>query len=170
VAIQANTVYIASFSSGGGLFGVTTNFFTSGGVTNGPLEALPNSVAGGDGVYSNRTSAFPNVDSNGLNFWADVAFTPSSSGDTIKKGPSPAPQSPAVGIGGFGMGALTSGQSNRLPTPAPAATPAGPARYIAGPRGTTPAVLGSSSYRRTITQAATFASLLKKSPLASGSV
>jgi Domain of unknown function (DUF4082) len=29
VAIQANTVYIVSFSTGGGLFGVTTNFFTS---------------------------------------------------------------------------------------------------------------------------------------------
>ena len=29
VAIQANTVYIVSFSTGGGFFGVTTNFFTS---------------------------------------------------------------------------------------------------------------------------------------------
>ena len=37
VAIQANAVYIVSFSTGGGYFGITTNFFTSGGVTNGPL-------------------------------------------------------------------------------------------------------------------------------------
>jgi hypothetical protein len=68
---------VVSFSTGGGYVGITTNFFTSGGVTNGPLEALPNSVSGGDGVY-NRAGRFPNVDSNGMNFWADVAFTPSS--------------------------------------------------------------------------------------------
>ena len=58
VAIQANTEYIASFSVGGGYFGVTTNFFTSAGVTNGPLEALSNSVSGGDGVY-NGSRPFP---------------------------------------------------------------------------------------------------------------
>ena len=37
VTIQANTVYIASFSTSGGNFGITTGYFTSGGVTNGPL-------------------------------------------------------------------------------------------------------------------------------------
>ena len=50
VAIAANTVYIASFSTGGGYFGITSPFFTSGGVISGPLQALSNSVAGGDGV------------------------------------------------------------------------------------------------------------------------
>ena len=79
VAITANTVYIASFSTSGGYFGITTGYFTSGGVTNGPLYAEPNSVVGGDGVY-NRPGYFPNVNGNGMNFWADVAFTPSSSG------------------------------------------------------------------------------------------
>ena len=74
VAIQANTVYVVSFSTGGGYFGITTSFFTSGGVTNGPLQALSNSVSGGDGVY-NRAGAFPNVNGNGMNFWADVAFS-----------------------------------------------------------------------------------------------
>ncbi len=77
VAITANTVYIISFSTGGGYFGITTGFFNSGGVTNGPLEALPSSVAGGDGVY-NRSGSFPNVNGNGMNFWADVAFTPAA--------------------------------------------------------------------------------------------
>ena len=77
VAIQANTVYIVSFSTGGGYFGITTGYFNSGGYTNGPLEALSNSVSGGDGVY-NRAGLFPDVDSNGMNFWTDVTFTPSS--------------------------------------------------------------------------------------------
>ena len=60
VAITANTVYIASFSTGGGYFGITSSFFTNGGVTTGPLQALSNSVAGGDGVY-NRAGTFPDV-------------------------------------------------------------------------------------------------------------
>ena len=38
VSIQPNTVYIVSFSTGGGYFGITTNYFTAGGVTNGPLD------------------------------------------------------------------------------------------------------------------------------------
>ena len=125
VAIQANTVYIASFSTGGGYFGITTSFFTSGGVTNGPLQALPNSVSGGDGVY-NRAGAFPDVDGNGMNFWADVAFTPSSSSSNTAKASSPASHS--IAVGGFGSSASTSDQSSHFFISAPATTPAGPAR------------------------------------------
>jgi len=167
VAIQANTVYIVSFSTGGGYFGITTNFFTSGGVTNGPLQALSNSVSGGDGVY-NRAGAFPDYNSNGMNFWADVAFTPSSSGSAIARVSSP--PSPSIAVGGFGISALTTGQSSRLLISAPAATPAGPAPYAAASRGTTPTVLGSLPYRRPIPQAGALASLLKKSSWASDSV
>ena len=159
VAIQANTVYIASFSTGGGYFGITSSFFTSGGVTNGPLQALSNSVSGGDGVY-NRAGTFPDVDGNGMNFWADVAFTPSSSGSITAKASSPASHS--IAVGGFGSSASTSDQSSHFFISAPATTPAGPARHAAGSRGTTPTVLGSLSYRRPIPQAATLASWLKK--------
>jgi hypothetical protein len=77
VQIAANTVYIISFSSSGGAFGITTGYFTSGGVTSGPLEALPNSTPGGNGVYNNA-GAFPDVSGSGMNFWVDVAFTPSA--------------------------------------------------------------------------------------------
>jgi len=163
VATQANTVYVVSFSTGGGRFGFTTNFFTHGGVTNGPLQALPNSVTGGDGVY-NRAGAFPNVNGNGMNFWADVAFTPSSAGGEIAFASSPASQS--IAVAGFGITALTTGQSSRLLISAPAATPAGPARYVAGSRGTTPAVLGSLSHRSPIPQAVTLGSWLKQSTVA----
>ncbi len=109
VAIQANTEYVVSFSTGGGYFGVTTGFFNSGGVTNGTLEALPSSVLGGDGVY-NRGGAFPDVNGGGMNFWADVAFTPASGG-----GLAPAtskPVSHSLATGALGMGALTTGQSS----------------------------------------------------------
>ena len=123
VAIQANTEYVVSFSTGGGYFGVTTNFFNSGGVTNGPLQALSNSVSGGDGVY-NRAGAFPDVDSDGMNFWADVAFAPSSSGGNIARSPSRFSQS--IAGGEIGIAALTAGQSNRLLT----SVPAGPARLL----------------------------------------
>jgi subtilase family serine protease len=167
VAIQANTVYIASFSTGGGYFGITSPFFTSSGVISGPLQALSNSVAGGDGVY-NRAGYFPDVDGNGMNFWADVAFTPSSSSSNTAKAPSPASHSHA--LGGFGSNASTSDQPSHFFISAPPTTPAGPARHAAGWRGTTPAVLGSLSYRLPIPQAATLASWLKKPFLASGSI
>ena len=166
VAIQANTVYIASFSTGGGYFGITTSFFTSGGVTNGPLEALPNSVSGGDGVY-NRAGTFPDVDGNGMNFWADVAFTPSSSSSNQRR-PLPWPRTRSAWVGS-------------VPAPRPAINPVISSfrrrrphrrgrRHAAISRGTTPTVLSSLSYRRPIPQAATLASLLKKPSLASGSV
>jgi Domain of unknown function (DUF4082)/Fibronectin type III domain len=167
VAIQANAVYVVSFSTGGGYFGITTNFFTSGGVSNGSLKALPSSVTGGDGVY-NRAGAYPNVNGSGMNFWADVAFVPSSSGSSIAKSPSLASSSNATG--GFGISALTtSGQSNRLVTLAPQATPAGPAGYLGGSRGTTSIFLGSLFYRRAIPQGATIAPFLKNSWWALGS-
>ena len=131
VAIQANTVYIASFSTGRGYFGITTSFFSSSGVTNGPLEALPNSASGGDGVY-NRAGAFPDVNGNGMNFWADVAFAPSSSSSNTARTSSP--DSLSIAVDGFGRSASTSDQSSHFFISAPATTPGGPARHAAGSR------------------------------------
>ncbi|MDR3632767.1 MAG: DUF4082 domain-containing protein [Isosphaeraceae bacterium] len=79
VAISANTVYIVSFSSGSGYFGVTTSYFSRSGIQSGPLQALGNGVSGGNGVYGSGNSAFPNASGAGMNFWADVVFSPSSS-------------------------------------------------------------------------------------------
>ena len=160
VAIKANTVYVVSFSTGGGYFGITTNTFISGGVTNGPLEALSNSVSGGDGVY-NRAGDFPEYDGDGMNFWADVAFKPTSSGSAAAMVSSPAPQ--PIRLAGIGISALTPGQSIRVLTSPPAATPAGPASYIALSRGTTPTVLGTLPNRRPITQVGAIGSLFKNS-------
>ena len=85
VAVSANTVYIVSFSTGGGYFGITTSFFNNSGVSNGPLQALANGASGADGVYGSGSS-FPSTSGSGMNFWADVAFSPTAS-------PSVTPQS-----------------------------------------------------------------------------
>ena len=79
VAILANTVYIASFSTGGGYFGIPAPSSRTAGSPTGRCKPA-NSVPGGDGVY-NRSGVFPTVNGNGMNFWADVAFVPSSSGN-----------------------------------------------------------------------------------------
>jgi hypothetical protein len=167
VALQANTEYVVSFSTGGGYFGITTGFFSGGGVTSGPLEALPNSVSGGDGVY-NREGQFPDVDSNGMNFWADLAFTPSSSGGAPAISRSTSSKSTAAVA--IGMGALpSSGESSRPVTFLRAsATPAGAAGYIAAARGTTPAFLGVVPYRRPIAQSAARPASIKDPSLLSG--
>ncbi len=114
VTIQANTVYIVSFSSGGGYFGISTSFFTRGGVTSGPLEALPNSTSGGDGV-SGRSGSFPSVSGNGMNFWVDVAFVPSST-SSVKPAAKTSASAPTVSTGTF-FGTT------------PAAAPSGPAGF-----------------------------------------
>jgi len=151
VAIQANAVYVVSFSTGGGYFGYTTSFFTSGGVASGPLQALAGSVPGGDGVYG-RTGLFPNINGNGMNFWADVVFSPLS-GSVVTKVASRSPES--VGAGGFGTTSWTTSQTDGVLKLGSAATPNGPARYVARPRGTPPAVLGSPIFRNPIPQVAT---------------
>ena len=110
VSIAANTIFIISFSSSGGTFGITTGYFTSGGVTSGPLEALPNSTPGGNGVYNNA-GEFPDVSGSGMNFWVDVAFTPSAL-PAAQTPAAPSPGSPgattsSAGPGGYSFVALS---------------------------------------------------------------
>jgi len=166
VSIQANTVYVVSFSTGGGLYGSTSKFFSSSGFTNGPLQALSNSTSGGDGVYNTRAGSFPNVSGNGSNYWVDLAFTPSGTTTKAKT----LGTSPSVAVLSFSASGSTAGQSNFFVAPAPAAVPTGPARVVSGPKGTTVASLGTTSFRRTVAQVRTPTSWRPKSALASGSV
>jgi len=71
VAIAANTTYVVSFSTGGGYFGITTNSFQAAS-QNGPLQIPANA-----GVFG-PAGTFPKISSAGMNFWADVAFSPNS--------------------------------------------------------------------------------------------
>jgi hypothetical protein len=77
VSITANSVYIVSFSSGGGYFGYSSTYFASAGVNNGSLHALANGVSGGDGVYG-RGGTFPTSSGDGDNFFADLVFSPTT--------------------------------------------------------------------------------------------
>ncbi len=72
VTITANTTYVVSFSTGGGYFGISTNYFSRSGIVNGALSAPVNA-----GVYGNMNQ-FPTTNGQGMNFWADVVYSQSA--------------------------------------------------------------------------------------------
>jgi hypothetical protein len=75
VAINANTVYVASYHTSVGDFSADQGFFAAKGVNNPPLQALANRVNGGDGVYLyGSTSGFPANTYNSTNYWVDVVL------------------------------------------------------------------------------------------------
>ena len=76
VAITAGTVYVVSYHTSVGHYSYSSNYFATAGVSNPPLQALANGVAGGDGVYAyGAASAFPANTFNSTNYWVDVVFT-----------------------------------------------------------------------------------------------
>jgi hypothetical protein len=75
VAIQANTVYVASYHTDTGHYAEDTNAFASAGVDSGPLHILRSGVSGPNGVARYGGSAFPNQNFGANNYWVDVLFT-----------------------------------------------------------------------------------------------
>ena len=73
VAITANTTYTVSYSSAG-YYSDNAGFFTSSGVTSGPLQALKNGTDGVNGVYVYGKGKFPTGAWNASNYWVDVLF------------------------------------------------------------------------------------------------
>jgi hypothetical protein len=68
VAISANTVYVASYFAPAGGYADNHNYFTSSGVTSGPLHGLA-------GVYHyGSTGGFPTDAYLSSNYWVDVLF------------------------------------------------------------------------------------------------
>jgi hypothetical protein len=132
VAIQANTVYVVSFSTGGGYFGISTDYFTSGGVTNGPLSAPSDTAAGGNGVYEDA-AAFPDLSGSGMNFWVDVAFVPSSSSSTAPAASSSL--TPWLAVSNPGSSVSPAVGNSVGVTTSTAATPAGPLPFGTGTPG-----------------------------------
>src|SRR5262249_44090877 len=159
VSIAANTVFIISFSTGGGYFGISTNYFNSSGVSNGPLQALGNGTYGGDGVYRSGNGLFPNVSGSGMNFWVDVVFSPASTSAFT----------PATALGGNGVGGVTAPTNAIAVAPAttPTATPAVATDLrtkAARPAATT---APEWPYRRVISQALLLSSALRNKGIAS---
>ena len=83
VAINANTVYVASYHTNSGHYSCDQNFFATSGVDSPPLHALANGVSGLNGVYSyGSVSKFPNLGWRSSNYWVDVVFSTTASVDT----------------------------------------------------------------------------------------
>ena len=73
VAVVANTVYVVSYHAPNGRYAVDAAYLSSGAV-NGPLTALANGVAGGNGLFRYGTTGFPTESFNSANYWVDVVF------------------------------------------------------------------------------------------------
>jgi hypothetical protein len=85
VAIAANTTYVIGYHTLTGHYSDDNNYFATSGVASGPLTALSNSAAGGNGVYAYGASvAFPTLSYESTNYWVDVVTSGTSSG-----GPTP---------------------------------------------------------------------------------
>ena len=106
VAVNANTVYVASYFAPNGRYAADTGFFATG-TDNPPLHA----PSANNGVYQYAsTSAFPNSTFQSTNYWVDVVFTPGGGGgggaDTTA--PTVTAISPAGGASGVSAQATVS--------------------------------------------------------------
>lgn len=82
VPVQADTVYVVSYFAPAGRYALNTSYFTSS-VTNGPLTALADGTAGGNGVYRyGSSSGFPSNSWQASNYWVDVVFETTGGADT----------------------------------------------------------------------------------------
>jgi hypothetical protein len=75
IPISANTPYVVSYYTPTGGYAYDSGYFGSA-VVNGPLTALANGVAGGNGVYLYGSGGFPTETYQGTNYWVDVVFAP----------------------------------------------------------------------------------------------
>jgi methionine-rich copper-binding protein CopC len=96
IPVTANTTYVVSYFAPQGNYAADRNYFASSGVDNGPLRALSNSSAGGNGVYRyGPTGGFPTDTFQSSNYWVDVVFTTTTAPDTTA--PTVTSFSPAAG-------------------------------------------------------------------------
>ena len=76
VLIAADTVYVASYYAPNGDYAADNGYFATSGVTSGPLQALSNAAAGGNGVFVYGTAnTFPTSTYDSSNYWVDVVFS-----------------------------------------------------------------------------------------------
>jgi methionine-rich copper-binding protein CopC len=108
VAIQANTIYVISYHTNAGFYSADANYFTSSGVTAGPLTALSNAAtSGGNGVFAyGSTSSFPTNTYESTNYYVDVDFTPAPTNPAVTA------ESPLANATGVSTGATVSATFN----------------------------------------------------------
>ena len=95
VAITPNTVYVASYHTTTGHYASDEGTFALAGVDNGPLHALSDAAAGGNGVFRTHGSGFPDQSFNATNYWVDIEFRTTVPPDTTP--PTVANHSPLSG-------------------------------------------------------------------------
>jgi methionine-rich copper-binding protein CopC len=98
VPVIAGKTYVASYYAPNGNYAATAGYFSSAGVTNGPLTALSNAAAGGNGLYHyGAGGGFPNSSYAASNYWVDVVFANTLPDD--RRPPALSSRSPAAGAG-----------------------------------------------------------------------
>lgn len=81
VAIQANTLYVASYHTDVGRYSVDGGYFAVA-YNNGPLSAPADGEDGGNGLYLYGPGGFPTNTWDSANYWVDVVFTTNTGPDT----------------------------------------------------------------------------------------
>ncbi len=75
VEISAGTTYVASYFAPNGHFSVDRGYFSTQGISNGPLHASPEGPLGTNGVFRyGSSSAFPTQSYQNSNYWVDVVL------------------------------------------------------------------------------------------------
>jgi hypothetical protein len=121
VAIQPNTIYVASYHTNTGHYADDPGYFNGGGefvgYSNGPLHAPADGAHGPNGVYAyGRRSNFPTNGWEASNYWVDVVFSTSTSTATTYTLTPPVPATGSIGVAsGLFTVALPTGQTVSAP-------------------------------------------------------
>ncbi len=100
IPVDAGTTYVASYFAPNGQYSASSSYFTSSGVTNGPLTALADGAANGNGRYQYTTTpgTFPNNSYQAENYWVDVVFDTNATDTTPPSISGRVPAADAVGV------------------------------------------------------------------------
>jgi serine/threonine protein kinase len=76
VLIKAHAIYTASYHTDTGNYATDSHYFAGRGIDRGPLHAPADRSSGGNGVFRQGKSAFPDQTFEAQNYWVDVVFEP----------------------------------------------------------------------------------------------
>ncbi|MFI6662227.1 DUF4082 domain-containing protein [Streptomyces sp. NPDC050523] len=97
ISVKANTTYVASYFAPNGGYSYDGGYFNDSDAGLAPLTGLKSGTDGGNGVFHyGSTSAFPNSQSSGSNYWVDVVLDTSTASTTPPTVTSTSPTSGAT--------------------------------------------------------------------------
>jgi hypothetical protein len=101
VQVAANTTYVVSYHTDTGFYSSSAGYFSTTGADYQALHALKDGVDGGNGVYRYGASGFPTGSYGSTNYWVDVLWTNSLTGDSTP--PTVTGSTPAAGSTGVAL-------------------------------------------------------------------